>query len=399
MKILIVEDDKVKVTEVQSLLSSAGRNIDVAANGLAARERLHETQYDLLVLDINLPFRDEDDPDRRGGMNLLIEVTMSDRLIRPSHVVALTGFVDLRKEFEAKFNNGQWTIETYDRGDIGWRDRLKAKALYIEKSISQAGRSYETDLCVVTALPTPELDAVRKLPWKWEAPEALDSVTFLYRGEYRCNGKSLSVAAAAAPRMGMVAAATLTQKLIHQLRPRILAMPGICAGIPGSCELGDVLVADPSWDWQMGKYFKEVLQSAPDQIAPPLAITQRFVLLKADRSFFIDLLEKFDGEKSKQIPELHIGPIASGSAVLADNATVDVIKAQHRKALGVDMELYGVFSAVRDYAGPKPLTIGLKSVCDHADHLKNDKYQKFASYMAAQTLRSFVEQYTNQLVS
>ena len=176
-------------------------------------------------------------------------------------------------------------------------------------------------------------------------------------------------------------------------------MTGICAGLPGSCQLGDVLLADPSWDWQMGKYIKDELQGAPDQIAPPLAITQRFNLLARERAFFISLLEEFDGQKPNQIPTLHAGPLASGSAVLADPATADIVKGQHRKALGVDMELYGVYSAVRDCAGPKPMVIGLKGVCDHADHLKNDTYQKFASYMSAQTLRKFVEQYTQQLTS
>jgi nucleoside phosphorylase/CheY-like chemotaxis protein len=399
MKILIVDDAKAKVDDVRSLLAANGREIESAATGLSAREHLHKTQYDLLILDINLPFREGDEPDRRGGMNLLFEVTNSDMLIRPTHVVALTGFADLHKEFEAKFNNGQWTVETYDPGDVGWRERLKAKALYIEKSLAQAGRSFETDLCVITALATPELDAVRSLPWNWTEPEAIDSVTFLYRGHYSSEGKEFSVVAAAAPRMGMVASATLTQKLIQQTRPRLVAMTGICAGMPGTCDLGDVLFADPSWDWQMGKYFQDELQGAPDQIAPPQEITQRVVLIQGDRPFFIDLLEKYPGDKPNQIPRLHIGPVASGSAVLADQATIDIIKRQHRKAMGVDMELYGVYSAIRDCAGPKPRAFGLKSVCDFADHLKNDKYQKYASYMSARTLRKFAEQFTLQLTS
>jgi nucleoside phosphorylase len=352
-----------------------------------------------LILDINLPFRDGDEPDRRGGINLLSELILSARFIRPTHVVALTGFDELRKEFEAKFNNGQWAIETYDPADIGWRERLKAKSVYIVESLAQAGRTFDLDLCVVTALNSPELDAVRTLPWDFGQPEALDQGTFLYRGQFSSEGRLSSVAVAAAPRMGMVATATLSQKIIRELRPRILAMTGICAGVRDACELGDVLVADPCWDWQMGKYVQEAMQIAPDQISLPLELSQRFAILAKDRKFFIEIAEAYQAEKPNRIPTLHLGPVASGSAVLADQPTVETIKAQHRKVLGVDMELYGMYSAVRDCSHPKPMAIGIKSVCDFADHLKNDKYQKYCSYMSAQTLRRFVEVYGCQILS
>ncbi|MGP0089074.1 MAG: response regulator [Xanthobacteraceae bacterium] len=71
MKILIVDDAAEKVAEVSSLLHSIGiaaLQLDVASSGLEARERLSRAQYDLLLLDIKLPFREGDKPDRRGGL-------------------------------------------------------------------------------------------------------------------------------------------------------------------------------------------------------------------------------------------------------------------------------------------------------------------------------------------
>lgn len=56
--------------------------------------------------------------------------------------------------------------------------------------------------------------------------------------------------------------------------------------------------------------------------------------------------------------------------MLADQDTAEIIRKQHRKLLGVDMELYGVASAARDAGLPKHLAFGLKSVCDFADHLQ-----------------------------
>jgi nucleoside phosphorylase len=176
-------------------------------------------------------------------------------------------------------------------------------------------------------------------------------------------------------------------------------MTGVCAGVKESCSLGDVLVADPCWDWQMGKYQKEVFEAAPDQIQVPLEITQRMSLLRQDRKFLIDTVEKYEGERPSQIPNLLIGPVASGSAVLADISTLETVRGQHRKLLGIDMELYGVYSSVRDCCAPRPLAFGLKGVCDYADHVKNDKYQRYAAYMSAQILCSFVERYSSSLFS
>jgi CheY-like chemotaxis protein len=129
MKILIVDDTPSKVSEVRAILVEAdhGCSIDVANAGLAARERLATTQYDLLILDIKLPMRDGDEPDRKGGMTLLTEIALSSRFLRPSHVIALTGFSDLRSDFHAKFNDGHWTIDTYEPSEFGWRDRLKPR--------------------------------------------------------------------------------------------------------------------------------------------------------------------------------------------------------------------------------------------------------------------------------
>jgi hypothetical protein len=56
-----------------------------------------------------------------------------------------------------------------------------------------------------------------------------------------------------------------------------------------------------------------------------------------------------------------------------------------------------MYSAARDSGPPRPAAFGLKSVCDFADHLKNDKYQKYAAYTSAQVLAEFVRRYGVQL--
>lgn len=90
---------------------------------------------------------------------------------------------------------------------------------------------------------------------------------------------------------------------------------------------------------------------------------------------------------------MHVGPIASGAAVLADGLTAVNIRGQHRELLGIEMETYGVYVAAEEAPSPRPSYFSLKSVVDFADGKKNDKYQRYASYTSAKALKYFTENY------
>ncbi|WP_265975356.1 phosphorylase family protein [Brucella intermedia] len=402
MKTLIVDDDDTKLQLLKSLVQSQCSDADVvdwAVTSLAARERLSEVHYDLLIVDIALPFREGDAPDDKGGLDLLVELERSQRFKKPSNVLALTGFSVLKDEFLNKFNNGVWGIDLYDPADAGWRERLAAKVNYLRASLDQAKRhNFESDVCIVTALSSPELDFVRRIPWGFGAARAFDSVSFQYSGSFASNGKTYSVDAIAAPRMGMVATATLVSKVIFNLRPRLVVMAGICAGIPGEAELGEVVVADPAWDWQMGKYTKETFEINPDQIGVSPEITEKFKILAQDSHALLALAEKFEGERPPTMPRIKTGPMASGSAVIANESITADVRKQNRKLMAFDMEMYAVYSACRDAASPRPMFFGLKGVCDHADHYKNDKYQKYSSHLSAGAIQLFLERYYADLL-
>jgi nucleoside phosphorylase len=278
---------------------------------------------------------------------------------------------------------------------------LRARTEHILKASAQAAKpTYKHDLCILTALDTPELNAIRSVHWSWSSAKALDDVSFYYEGSYFSGDRRFSVVALAAPRMGMVASATAAYKAIDILRPKLLAMAGICAGIRDACELGDAIFADPCWDWQMGKKAEGGFEIAPDQVGAPLDVSQMFALLRQDRARLFQIAEMFQGEKPNRAPSIHIGPVATGSAVLADEATAGNIRdQQHRKLLGVDMELYGVYSAARDSSGPRPRTFGVKAVCDYADAEKSDKYQRYAAHVSAQVLATFAERFSSQLLT
>jgi nucleoside phosphorylase len=201
--------------------------------------------------------------------------------------------------------------------------------------------------------------------------------------------------------MGPVAASILTMKPLLKYRPSLVAMAGICAGIPGKAEIGDVIATEISWDWQSGKYVDnngtEGFQIAPHQLGVHDACRNALWMLKRDEEFWRSLAPKALDAKVKQ-PKLVLGPMATGSSVLADARVADRIKEnQHKNVAGLDMETYGVFAAAQAYSADTKV-ISLKSVCDKGDIKKNNRYQSYAASVAALTLHRFLSVHLNTLL-
>ena len=90
---------------------------------------------------------------------------------------------------------------------------------------------------------------------------------------------------------------------------------------------------------------------------------------------------------------MHLGPVASGAAVIAEPGVPELVKRQHRDALGLEMETYGVFAACEDSPLPQPKAFSLKSICDFADAAKADEHQAYAAFTSAAALQVFVERF------
>lgn len=258
------------------------------------------------------------------------------------------------------------------------------------------------DLAIVCALEGVELQAVKDLPWDWEPyvnNDPKDSNTY-HQGYVRgARGKRLSVIAVGAPQMGMTAMAVLSMKVIERFRPRILATVGIAASVKPAPEInyGDILISDIGWDYGSGKLTVEndevTLSPDPRQISLDPTIRNKFVQLKADATALATIKDNWRGPTPATSLAVHIGPVASGAAVVADTAILERIVDQQRKVIGLEMEIYSVFYAAMHCSQPKPVAVAIKSVCDYGDRMKSDKYQAYAAYTSARVLELFITKY------
>lgn len=401
MKILIVDDNPRRYKKLKSHLLSLNideNDIDIVTCTLHARDKMEDILYDLVILDLLIPLRPEDDPDARESISLLKEITAGDLLRKPKNVVGLTADRDAATNALPIFAEFLWTTIQYSDQNDSWLEQIKnCISYYSNPGQEDIKKSYGIDLCIICALDDPELKQIFNLPFNWNSTsEPVDDTTFVRRGFFKVNERLLSIVATSSTRMGMVSTTLLASKMINIFRPRMLVMTGICAGVKGKVNLGDVVVADPCWDWQSGKRILategSVFKPAPHHLPLDEGIRNKFREIKKDFQSISDIQRSWP-IKIPTTLDIVVAPMASGSVVLADEIAAGIIGEQHRELSAIEMEAYGIYAAVASASEPKPKVIAIKSVCDFADAEKNDGFQDYASYTSANVLRLYIERF------
>ena len=401
MKILIADDEPGRYRRLLPALEAVGiaqDHVEFARDAREAEEMIERTRYDLLILDIVIPYRPTDEGNSQNSLDLLFSLSAGDPVNRPRHVVGITADDAAAIRAADDFNALTWAIVRYSPSDDEWVSKIIACARYLlgDAAPAEISKAPKVDVVIICALPSPELEQVLALPWNWDPkPTMLPDATFVHHGSFHAlGGQQFTVAAAHASRMGMVSSALLSASLIQHFRPRLIAMTGICAGVRGKVDLGDVLLADPSWDFQSGKRVKiedaSRLSGRAHQLPAPERVRRLCQELNRLKTPVQTLCEAF-GERPRDAV-LKPGPVACGSAVLADGFSIGEIKEkQQDDMIGVEMEIYGLYAAAKAAAEPQPLAFALKGVCDFADAEKGDDAQDYAAYMSAGVLRVLLE--------
>jgi len=404
LKTLIVEDDNNKLRKIMQVLSAVpGFNVDqvdYVATVQDAKSHLRQTSYDLLILDIALPLRIDQEVREEAGLQLLDEVLRRDGYKVPTHIIGVTAFPILLAKAEQQFSLRLLTVVYYNPTSDDWGAPLQERTRHMiaAKAEQQAQpKEFQSRLAVVCALRSPELDAVLRIGWAWEQHHHPGDDTIYWRGEFEREGQHHVIFAAEAARMGMPAASVLAMKMICQFRPEYLAMTGISAGVPGRTKFGDILAADPAFDWGSGKWVTDAgrvaFQPAPHQLALSPALRNKLKTMAADNVILAKIRTSWPGDLPDHTLSLRVGPVASGASVLADGSTASDILNRQRDLIGIEMETYGLFLAAEEAPAPKPAVFSLKSVVDFGDGVKNNLHQKYAAHTSAQALKYFLESY------
>ncbi len=392
IKILIVDDDSSKISNIIKIITQ-NTNIDVETidyvlDTVNARKKLSENIYDLLILDMILPTTIDGDPKKDGGIELLERIHTKQITNYPHHIIGITGFKEIFNDEQINLEKYLWTLIHYDNSSNDWENQIISKINYlIETKQNNYGTCFKKyDIAIITAVEEVELKAILQLPYNWkEFTVPNDPTTNYYEGSIQVEEKTYSIVAACSPKMGMVPSAILTTKMCMHFHPTYFFMGGIAAGIKDRSNFGDILVSEFSWDWGSGKITADF---KPDhtQIAMDPSIIAKLKQIKATSGSLRAIKDAYPGVTPNTELDMFIGPIASGASVLENIETIDEIKKYQRKIIGIEMEIYGVLSAIKYSIKPEPIAICLKSVCDFGDEDKNDDWQYYAAYTSSKMI-------------
>jgi nucleoside phosphorylase/CheY-like chemotaxis protein len=403
IKVLILDDSIEKTSIIKRFLIEEcnidGQFIDERETIKEGRKILYENDYDLLLLDLVMPRDFESEPSAEESIKFLDEIYFNSEIHIPVHIIGFSQHDDLIKSYNNSFEDKLWHLIYFYYSNNSWKDKLKNKICHLISVKKRFKESIEAstkfDIGIICALENPELKAVLELPCNWKTFELENDPNIYHEGSISTiNGNTFRLIACSINKMGMQATASVSSMIISKFTVKYLFMTGICAGIKGKdLNFGDIIIAENLTDYGSGKMLENasgdfIFKPEPHQFPTDQNLISKINNFIRSNGELLKIQSDYKGTESKTILKAKIGPVASGSYVVASKSLIENIAEPNRKLLAIDMEGYGLYLACHYFNQTKPLYI--KSVCDFGDEKKDDNYQSYASYTSAKFLYSFV---------
>lgn len=139
--ILIVDDSNDKVANILKVIRELSNDlyVDIAIDFISAQTQLISKQYDLLILDINLPIRNGEEPSLETGKNLLSEINRKSSIKSPFYIISLSQFSE-----ECKDLSSIWQTINYKAESNEWNKPISDIIKHIIKCGYKQNGSAET---------------------------------------------------------------------------------------------------------------------------------------------------------------------------------------------------------------------------------------------------------------
>lgn len=373
MKVLLIEDTEEKSNNVIEFLID---KFSLNANDITLKkslsefvEALNSEKFDAIITDLMLPITSGGTPqDVSSDICSLLKRNALNKTAAP---IALTGYESIALTRQSEFQGLGVALVQYDNTDDTWKN-------VIEASLARVRCKPTCDFIIVCAL---ESERAGFLQTNIVVSEHKKHYGF--DAELVTLGK-LQGLCICLPNMGLVSASVITSRLIEVFEPKLICMTGICGGYKKNTELGQLLIADPCWEYQSGKVGKDNFQIAPYQVALSEDIRLSVKEILKDKDAIKKIFAGLDiGKHLPKTPKPKIAPFISGSAVIANGPRIEELAmSQHRKMAGLDMEVYGLYRAAK-LASYIPQFFACKTVVDLADEDKGDDLHEIGSVISA----------------
>ena len=397
MRLLIVHDRRELAADIEKVARASmpnGLAVDTAFDVFSARDLLMQNFYDLAVIDLTLPIRGNAPASLQNAEFLLEEIFGGGEAKTPGDVLGIS--VDPSVIELVKTSVGRHLMACLHEAPCGtWRSALGDKLTYVA-SAGRARRlvansSYDFDLAIVTALDK-EARPYRELFEPIDSDDLRGAKEFSFQS---VDGQTRRGVLFAIGQSGQAPAASATQAILTQFRPKLALMTGFCGGVKERTSLGDLIGFRSSSAWDYGKWEQEetdgrklsVFRARPTALNVPEKGIVEVMRAIEDEGGFADegtlgcVVEsskgKITGWKTRS------KAAGSGSAVVTDLEKVDQIQALDENIWAIDMESYAFYFACRNTPVPAPDFMCVKAVADHCNGDKTSDLHEACSYLSA----------------
>lgn len=378
MRLLIIEDTPEKAEQIAAVVNKVDSKaiVDNADDMRSAVLKLEKHKYDLIIFDFLLPTMKGS-----GAQNLgteVLNIVRSSLINKVADCIAITAYDEIANDLRAEFSRKGVFILDFDNDDSEWEHTLE---IFLNRACDYQ-RSRFVIICAVSV----ERQAFKQINSTAGIPRNENGLDILPIEISNVHGLVILL-----PRMGIVNAAAISSLVAERYRPELICMSGICAGIKGETEIGQVIIANPCWEYQVGKVTPTGFKIEPYQIS----------FKEKDRLLLKNLIEQecdleklyLDIEPNHLKPVMpKIAPLVSGSMVVADEEKVKEIVTQHRKLSGLEMESFGILQGVQ-LVDPSIIVFSAKSVVDFADERKDKIFQKESAVVSARFCQLAIEKF------
>jgi len=404
--VLIIDDAQQKAEEIKSAIENGygqvlGR-VDIAKNQVEGRNMMSNYAYDVLVLDLMLPFDDKSQPELDGGVKFLNLLQHNIKLKLPLQVIGVTEYEDSFELGEEEFHKFLFSVVFRKQGDSSWRDKLLQVIGFVsrakESMLETLAKRNKYDVLIVCAL-REELEELLNAFGRdtWQKVCVTGQKYMAYETNIETSSmENYKVLAFSSDKSGVTATSVMASYLIHCYSPKCLFMTGITGGIAhGNLKCGDVVIADSVQDYATGKIemYKGEQKTLQEihQIPSDMRLLSQITDYISDDENILRLnlqIKKNHLQHDDENYNVYIGPSVCGPFVVASEEYLKQIKDRNRKIIAIDMEGFGIMMS--SYLLNVP-SLWIKGVSDMANLKKDDSYHATAAFASAKLLYGFLK--------
>ena len=264
---------------------------------------------------------------------------------------------------------------------------------------------FKADVALLAST-TQEFNSI--LPFLYDVSEVIienNDALIYFTGRLNAKARILNIVIPVPINMGIEASVITTTKLISHFSPDILIMCGICAGNKNVTNIGDLVIAEKSVNYNNiveisksgGDVKKKFMQSA-DSINKNLKARLTLFASTGIKHVFenIELPKEFLHEL-----QCHVGLVVTGSSLSRSKEKMDEINESYHGVKAMDMETYGMyFAASNSNRDNIPLFVSMKAVSDFGDETTHkvsaEKRAKLALSVSVQCVINFLSEHYKQ---